>query len=610
MCGIVGYIGSRQAAPIVLNGLEKLEYRGYDSAGIAVNVGGALRVVKCKGRLSVLSEQTDGGKALPGNAAIGHTRWATHGEPSDRNAHPHLSKSGRFAVVHNGIIENYQELRAEMTEKGYNFVSETDSEVIAHLVEYYDRGDAVDTLQRVMNRLEGSYAIGLIAVDVPDRIYCCRKDAPLIVGIGKGENYFASDIPAILNMTRDCYLMDDDEIAEIDANRINFYDIDHSRIQKEIFHVNWDVDAAEKGGFEHFMIKEIFEQPKALRETIQPRIRNGHIVPDDIDFSQDELESLRHIYLVGCGSAYHVAMLGKDALERYARIPATAEIASEFRYRKPILGPNDLVIVISQSGETADTMAALRLAKAEGARTLAIVNVVGSTIAREADDVLYIWAGPEISVATTKAYTCQAAAVNLLTIYFGVRLGRISEAEEAEYCKALLELPDVFENMLCSKNEMQKIASQVYNQNDIYFVGRSLDYAVALEGSLKLKELSYIHSEATPAGELKHGPISLIENGVLVIALATWEELVEKTISNIREIETRGATLLVLATENAATALGHVNGSIVRVISGLVPLLQPLAAIVPLQFLAYYVAVLRGCDVDKPRNLAKSVTVE
>lgn len=610
MCGIVGYVGPKQAAPIILDGLEKLEYRGYDSAGLATLNEGKLRVEKCKGRLEKLVEQTQRGAALPGRIGIGHTRWATHGEPSDRNSHPHLSKNGRFAVVHNGIIENYQELREQLNQKGYEFVSETDSEVIAHLVEYYDRGDMVDTLLHVTNRLQGSYAIGVVSAECPDRIFCCRKDAPLIVGTGLGENYFASDIPALLQRTRDCYIMEDDEIAELTAEHIDFYDIDRRRIHKEIFHVQWDINAAEKGGYEHFMMKEIMEQPKALTETLRPRIRDGHIVPDEIVFTEEQIQKLRHIYLVGCGSAYHVGMLGKEAIERLVGIPASADIASEFRYRNPILGPEDVVILISQSGETADTAAAMRLAKSRGARTIALVNVIGSTIAREADDVFYIWAGPEISVATTKAYSCQAAALSLLAIYFGVRRGVITAEQEWRYCADFLKLPQAFEKMLETQSDMQRYASQMYYQKDIYFVGRAMDYALSLEGSLKLKEISYIHSEATPAGELKHGPISLIEEGTLVIALATWEELIDKMFSNIREIETRGAEMLVITTEPERERMSAIRGTVLAIPTGLCPLLQALPAIVPLQFLAYYVAVLRGCDVDKPRNLAKSVTVE
>lgn len=610
MCGIVGYVGSHPAAPIILQGLEKLEYRGYDSAGLAILNAEEICVKKCKGRLQELIQQTDNGKSLPGVLGIGHTRWATHGEPSDRNSHPHLSQDGRFAVVHNGIIENYQELRAFLEAKGYRFLSDTDSEVIAHLFEFYDRGDPVETLHCLRERLEGSYAIGVLARETPDRIYCCRKDAPLIVGRGQGENYFASDIPALLRLTRECYILEDREIAALDAQSITFFDVNRQVLHKEIFHVHWDIDAAEKDGFEHFMMKEIYEQPKALRDTLRPLIQNNQILIPELDETSMDWKNLRSVYLVGCGSAYHVGMLGQNLFERRSKIPARAVIASEFRYSDPLVGPEDLVIFISQSGETADTAAALRLAKEKGARTLALVNVVGSTLAREADHVLYIWAGPEISVATTKAYTCQAAALFLLGLQLAKWRGQLSDAEEQALCRAFTELPDAFAKALQLKDQMQHFASQVYNRKDVYFIGRSLDYALSLEGCLKLKEISYIHSEATPAGELKHGPISLIEKGTLVIALTTWDALFEKTFSNIREIESRGADLLLIGTEDRVERLQTLSGEYALIPSGLPPMLQTLLAIVPLQMLSYFVAVLRGCDVDKPRNLAKSVTVE
>ncbi|NJP40351.1 glutamine--fructose-6-phosphate transaminase (isomerizing) [Oscillospiraceae bacterium HV4-5-C5C] len=608
MCGVMGYAGPEQAAPILLDGLRKLEYRGYDSAGMAVLNDGSIEVKKCRGRLQLLSNLTHDGQDMPGHIGIGHTRWATHGEPSDENSHPHLSNSGRFAIVHNGIIENYQALKDKLISRGYTFHSETDTEVIANMIEYYDQGDLVQTLIKVLHRLEGSYALGVLSVAEPDHFVAVRKDSPLIVGRGEGENFIASDIPAVLNRTRDVYLMGDNEIAVVAADGVRFFNMDAEEVEKDIYHVEWDVSAAEKGGYEHFMMKEIMEQPKALRDTIKPRIKNGRFVLDDLKFDADWLNSLGRIYIVGCGSAYHAGRIGKDLIEKMLSIPVEVDIASEFRYRNPLLGPDQLVIIISQSGETADTLAALREAKKHGARTLGIVNVVGSSIAREADYVLYTWAGPEIAVATTKAYTCQIAALEILTAYLGQETGRLSDDQLQRLQADLLSLPVLLKDQLERPEDVQYLASQFFNCKDIFFIGRALDYSLTLEGSLKLKEISYIHSEASAAGELKHGTISLIQKGTLVIALVTQPRLREKMISNIREVKARGAVVLAVALEDDS-AIADTADYVIR-IPHVSPDLEPIAGIIPLQLFAYYVAALNGNDVDKPRNLAKSVTVE
>ena len=608
MCGIVGYVGSKQAAPILLDGLSKLEYRGYDSAGVAIMTDNGIEVKKSKGRLSVLSEKLDGGKSLAGTVGIGHTRWATHGEPSDTNSHPHLSNSGQFAVVHNGIIENYIRLREYLTQKGFNFISETDTEVIAHLVEYYYNGDMIETVTKVINKLEGSYALGILCADNPDSFIAVRKESPLIVGLGEDENFVASDIPAILAHTRDVYFLENNEIVVLNTNEVKIYNTDHEEIKKEVFKVNWDISAAEKGGYEHFMFKEIMEQPRALRDTISPRIKDGKIVLDDITLSEEYIRGINKIYVVACGSAYHVGVVGKYVIEKMLRIPVEVSIASEFRYMDPIVDEHTLVIVISQSGETADTIAAMREAQRLGGRIFAIVNAVGSAIAREADDVLYTWAGPEIAVATTKAYSTQLTAIYLLSLYIAQTLELLPESQLAAYIKALEELPDNIEKILENKGELQYIASQHYNSKSVFFLGRTLDYAVALEGSLKLKEISYIHSEAYAAGELKHGTIALIEPGTVVVALCTVEELYDKMLSNIKEVKARGAVVVAIAAEGHEEIAKEAD--YVIYLPKADSLVMPSEVVVPLQLFSYYVASLKGLDIDKPRNLAKSVTVE
>ena len=608
MCGIVGYIGDNQAAPILLEGLEKLEYRGYDSAGVAVFSENGIRVAKAKGRLRVLSELIEGGKAVAGTLGIGHTRWATHGAPSDVNSHPQTSEGGKFAVVHNGIIENYLYLKNHLMRRGVQFVSETDTEVVAQMLEYYDRGDILETIAKVISKVEGSYALGIISTEYPDRLFCVRKDSPLIIGVGAGENFIASDIPAILSHTRDIYRLKDNEIAVLTRDAVEFFNPDAEPVEKTIEHIEWDIEAAEKGGYEHFMMKEICEQPKAVRDTIAPRIRNGRVVLDDITLTAEQLKSFTKICIVACGTAYHVGVGAKYAFEELLRIPVEVDVASEFRYRKPIIDERTLMIIISQSGETADTLAALREAKRAGCRVLSIVNVVGSTIANESDDVIYTWAGPEISVASTKAYSTQLAVIYLLTLYIGEKLGRLSAEELDRYIAELQQIPELIEKMLAHKENIQFFASRYFNAGDMYFIGRNVDYAASLEASLKLKEISYIHSEAYAAGELKHGPISLIEDGTLVIALATDGRLFDKMMSNIREVKARGAVVLGLATEDRTEIAEQTD--MVFYIPKISPFMLPSLSVIPMQLFAYYVASMKGCDIDKPRNLAKSVTVE
>ncbi len=608
MCGIVGYVGSKQAAPILLDGLSKLEYRGYDSAGVAVMTPDGIDVKKSKGRLAILSEKIDGGKSMIGTVGIGHTRWATHGEPSDTNSHPHLSNSGRFAVVHNGIIENYIRLREFLIQKGFSFISETDTEVIAHLVEYYYDGDIIDTVVKVIQKVEGSYALGILCADNPDTFVAVRKESPLIVGLGEGENFIASDIPAILSHTRNVYFLENNEIVLLSADAVKIYNTDREEVHKEVFKVNWDISAAEKGGYEHFMFKEIMEQPRALRDTISPRIKDGRIVLDDISLTADYLRTVNRIYIVACGSAYHVGVVGKYVIEQMLRIPVEASIASEFRYMNPIVDEHSLVIVISQSGETADTIAAMREAKNLGARTFAIVNAVGSAIAREADAVLYTWAGPEIAVATTKAYSTQLTAIYLLSLYIAQERKLLTDGKMASYLKDLETLPDRVEAILSNKGEIQYTASLHYNSKSIFFLGRTLDYAVALEGSLKLKEISYIHSEAYAAGELKHGTIALIEKGTVVVALCGVDALYDKMLSNIKEVKARGAVVIAIAKEGHTEIAKEADHVIYVPDCG--SLTAPSEMVIPLQLFAYYVASLKGLDIDKPRNLAKSVTVE
>ena len=609
MCGIVGYVGREQAAPILLDGLSRLEYRGYDSAGVAVYHDGQVRVAKSKGRLQVLSDMIQGGRAIPGTIGIGHTRWATHGAPSDTNSHPHVSHSGKIAVVHNGIIENYAQLKSFLQAKGVPFVSETDSEVVAQLVEYFYEGDLVAAVGRVLHRIEGAYALGILCCDQPDQLIAVRKDSPLILGLGEESNFLASDVTAILRHTRDVIYMEDGEVAVLTAQGIQCYNSLLQPITKEVARVDWEVDAAEKGGYEHFMAKEIMEQPEALRRTIFPRIQDGEVYLEDFALTDEEIRDLQKLYIVACGSSYHVGMVGKYHLERLLRKPVEVALASEFRYMEPIVDEHTLVVVISQSGETLDTMAALREAKRLGAKVLAIVNVVGSSIARESDVVLYTWAGPEIAVATTKAYSTQLAVLNLLGLYFARRLGTIETEEYRDILGQMLLLPAQMEEVLAQKSQIQYLASQYFNHESIFFMGRNVDYALGLEGSLKLKEISYIHSEAYAAGELKHGTISLIEDGTLVVAVGTYGALFDKALSNVVEVKSRGADVLALTTASHAQRMEEVaNG--MMLIPDTHPMLLPSLGVVPLQLFAYYVALHRGCDIDKPRNLAKSVTVE
>ena len=613
MCGIVGYIGKKQAAPILLDGLSKLEYRGYDSAGLCIFSKGGFEIAKTKGRLAVLRELTQEGATLPGTMGIGHTRWATHGAPSFENSHPLLSCHGKISLVHNGIIENYLALKEELLAQGCKFSSDTDTEVVANLIEscYEQEGDFLKAVQCAVNRLEGSYALGVLCLDCPDMMIGVKKDSPLIFGYGIGENFIASDVPAILKHTRKVVYLNDGDLVAFTAERVRFFDAAGTEIEKAPEHITWELSAAEKGGYPHFMMKEIHEQPKALRATINPRIRNGRVVLDDIDLTPDYLRAVRRIYIVACGSAYYVGCLGKYILEKTCRLPVEPVLASEFRYATPVLDEHTLVIIISQSGETADTLAALREAKAQGARTLAIVNVVGSAISKAAHDVIYTWAGPEIAVATTKAYSTQLAVIDLLALYVSEALGTLSNAEYDALCASLLALPDVMERLL-TEDYMQRIcnyAGQFSKHHDVFFIGRNLDSATCLEGSLKLKEIAYVHAEAYAAGELKHGPISLIEHNTLVIAVATVPELFEKTMSNVKEVKARGANVLALTTEDMAEEITKTADECLLV-PRVHPLLQPSLNVVPLQAFAYYAALARGCDVDKPRNLAKSVTVE
>lgn len=608
MCGIVGYIGKEEAAPILLDGLSKLEYRGYDSAGIAVFDGESINVAKTKGRLKVLSELTHDGRMLPGTLGIGHTRWATHGSPSDINAHPHLNSEETIVVVHNGIIENYLKLKKKLESKGYRFVSETDTEVIAHLLDYYYRGNPLEAVTKIMHRMEGSYALGIIFKDHPNELYAVRKDSPLIVGHTDGGSIIASDVPAVLKYTRDVYFIENEEIVRLTEQNMEFFTVDEEPLKKEPVHIDWDANAAEKGGYEHFMLKEMYEQPKAIADTFSPRIKDGRIEIEELGMDDEAIRAVKKIVIVACGSAYHTGMTSKYIFEGMARIPVEVDLASEFRYRDPILTDGTLVIVISQSGETADSLAALREAKEKGCKVLGIVNVVGSSIAREADNVMYTWAGPEIAVATTKAYSCQLIALYLLAMKFAHVRGTISEGELAEMIEDLKKLPAQVEMLLNNKDRIQKFANRYLAAKSIFFIGRGIDYAISMEGSLKLKEVSYIHSEAYAAGELKHGTISLIEDGTLVTALLTQENLYKKMISNIEEVKTRGAFVMAVTNE------GHIDvekaADYVVYIPKTNKYFTNSLAIIPLQLFGYYVAVGRGCDVDKPRNLAKSVTVE
>ncbi|MBR1986966.1 MAG: glutamine--fructose-6-phosphate transaminase (isomerizing) [Mogibacterium sp.] len=622
MCGIVGFTGSQQAAPVLLNGLSKLEYRGYDSAGLAVRDGESLaEVVKATGKLKNLADKIDNGKALPGTCGIGHTRWATHGEPSQNNAHPHVSGNARGSAsgpvesdvvgVHNGIIENYEELRDKLLSNGYSFYSTTDTEVAIKLVDYYYKKyqiGPIDAINRMMVRVRGSYALALMFKDYPGEIYAARKDSPMVIGVADGETFIASDVPALLNYTRDIYYVDDLQSVRVLPGEVHFFDLNGDEVAMEKTHITWDAGAAEKGGYEHFMIKEIHEQPKAIRDTLNSVIHDEKIDLSAAGLTKEVLADISEIHIVACGSAWHAGMAAKYVIEDLAEVPVTAEIASEFRYKKMLIDKDALVIIISQSGETADTLAALRAAKAKGVRTLGLVNVVGSTIAREADNVLYTLAGPEIAVATTKAYSAQLAALYTIAVALGEARGRISAPDYKYYIEELQALPDKIEKTLESKERIQWFSSKYANARDVFFLGRGLDYAISLEGSLKMKEISYIHSEAYAAGELKHGTISLVEKGILVIGLLTQDELLEKTVSNMAECKARGAYLLGVTTEGRYNVEDSVNFTIYvpRADEHFVGSL----AVIPLQLLGYYISVAKGLDVDKPRNLAKSVTVE
>ncbi len=610
MCGIVGYIGKSQAAPILLDGLSKLEYRGYDSAGMAVYDGTEIKIEKATGRLKVLSELTHDGETMPGTIGIGHTRWATHGEPSDSNAHPHFNTDRTIAVVHNGIIENYLKLRTTLTEKGYQFCSDTDTEVVAHYLDYYYKKykDPLTAIVKVIHRVEGAYALGIIFADHPDHVYAARNDSPLIVGKGTDGNLIASDVPAVLKYTRDVYFIENGEIAVLTGENIDFYNVDGDPVEKESRHIDWDESAAEKGGYEHFMLKEMYEQPKTVRDTLAPRVKDGQVEIEELGMTEEEIKAVERVHIVACGSAYHTGVTGKYVIEGMARIPVEVDLASEFRYRDPLLNEHDLVIVISQSGETMDSLAALREAKKRGIMTLGIVNVVGSSIAREADKVMYTWAGPEIAVATTKAYSAQLIALYLLAMKFAEVRGTVTKEEIDGMIRDLKRLPAQIELLLNNKERIQKFANRYVAAREIFFIGRGIDYAIAMEGSLKLKEISYIHSEAYAAGELKHGTISLIEDGTLVAAIATQDGLFKKTLSNMVEVKTRGA--FVLAVTNEGNTEIEKAADYVIYIPQTNPYFADSLAIVPLQLFAYYVSVGKGCDVDKPRNLAKSVTVE
>ncbi len=609
MCGIIGFVGGEEAAPILLDGLSRLEYRGYDSAGVAVFDGEKLEVAKAKGRLQVLSDMIQGGAAIHGALGVGHTRWATHGAPSDVNSHPQVSRSGRIAVVHNGIIENYAQLKQFLIDQGVPFASETDTEVVAQLMEDFYEGDSLKAGGRVLHGIEGAYALGIICADEPEKLIAVRKDSPLILGLGEGFNFLASDVTAIIKHTREVIYMEDGELAVLTREGVACYNHLLQPVEKEISYVDWEIDAAEKGGYEHFMFKEIMEQPEALRRAIFPRLQDGEVVLPDFSLSDEFIQNIDRLYVVACGSSYHVGMVGKYNLERLLRLPVEVTLASEFRYMEPIVTQRTLVVVLSQSGETLDTMAALREAKKLGGKILSIVNVVGSSIARESDEVLYTWAGPEIAVATTKAYSTQLAVLDLLGLYLARRLGTLTQERYRAAVQELLVLPSKLEQVLEKREAIQYYASQYFNHESIFYIGRNVDYALGLEGSLKLKEISYIHSEAYASGELKHGTISLIEDGTLVVAVATYAKLFEKAMSNVVEVKSRGADVLALTTVEHVDEMGRVANGVFG-IPDTDELLLPSLGVAPLQLLAYYIALMRGCDIDKPRNLAKSVTVE
>lgn len=608
MCGIVGFTGSQNAAPILLDGLKKLEYRGYDSAGIAVLGEKGIHMVKASGMIKNLDAKIKGGAALPGHAGIGHTRWATHGEPTDVNAHPHMSNDNKFAVVHNGIIENYAQLREELKGQGFQFKSETDTEVIVHLMDMYYEGDLKKAVLKTISRLEGAYALGILCSEEGGRIVAARQSAPLIVGVGIGENYFASDVTALVAHTKNVIYMEDGEIADITPENITIYDTTGKVLEKTVTRIAWDIAAAEKGGYEHFMLKEIMEQPHAIKSTIEPRIKDGEIVLDDFSLSDEDLKQINKIMITACGSAFYAGSVGKYVIEELCRIPVEADLASELRYRNPLVDEHTLLVVVSQSGETADTIAAMKECKARGARVLAIVNVVGSTIAKLADDVVYTWAGPEIAVATTKGYTTQVAVMDMLAVYLARRLGRLDDAQNKELVDAILQFPSLIQRSIDLNPNLPALAEKYHSHNDVFFIGRNLDYAASMEGSLKLKEISYLHSEAYAAGELKHGTIALIEKGRPVVALACYETLFDKMMSNIKEVKARGAQVLAVVLEGNRQIFAEADDVIF--VPRTKEIFNTLPEIVPLQLFAYYVAKANGCAIDKPKNLAKSVTVE
>lgn len=608
MCGIVGYIGNRQATEVLIEGLSKLEYRGYDSAGCAVNSGDSLAVRKFKGRLSVLADDLKA-NPLESNAGIGHTRWATHGAPSDANSHPHLNMDSTIAVVHNGIIENYMQLKDWLISEGKVFKSETDTEVVAHLVDYYYDGDLLDAVYKAMDKLRGAYALGVICKDNPDELIAVRNESPLVIGLGEDENFIASDIPALLKYTRDVYFLENGEVVHLTKAGVKIFNQDREEVKREIYNVKWDIEAASKGGFEHFMIKEINEQPNGIKETLNRRLdENGDIKLDDIKLTKAELDNINKVYIVACGTAYYAGLVGKHAIEKFANIPVETDIASEFRYRDAFVDENTLLIVVSQSGETADTLAALKEAKSKGARILAITNVVGSSVSREADDVFYTWAGPEVAVASTKAYTTQLVSLYMIALDFAIKKGTITKEQYKDMISKLGETSDKVQEIIDNSDDIEKIAEEIKDSKDAFYLGRGLDYCLAMEGALKLKEISYIHAEAFPAGELKHGPIALIEEGTPVISIATQDVLFEKMVSNMKEVKARGAYVIAIAKKGNK----EVEKAADRVIY--IPevddVLSSILTVVPLQILSYHVATKRGCDVDKPRNLAKSVTVE
>ena len=608
MCGIVGYLGTKNASEVIVDGLSKLEYRGYDSAGVAVCNEGELEIRKFKGRLAVLAEDIEKNE-MKGHLGIGHTRWATHGEPSDVNSHPHFNMDKTIAVVHNGIIENYMELKEELKEDGVEFRSETDTEVIAHLVDKYYEGNLLDAVYKTVARLRGAYALGVICKDNEDELVAVRKDSPLIAGVGEGENFIASDIPALLKYTRKVYFLENGEVVHIKGDELKIYDAERNPVEKEIYDVKWDIEAASKGGYDCFMLKEINEQPEGVKNTLERRIdENGNIVLDGIHLTKEDLDNINRIYIVACGTAYHAGLLGKNALEKYLKVPVITDIASEFRYSDNFVDEHSLVILVSQSGETADTLAVLRDSKAKGAKILAVTNVVGSSISREADEVFYTWAGPEIAVASTKAYTTQITSLYMIALNFALEKGTITREEYLETIEKMKELPEKIQSVLDNQDKIKETAERIVSKEHVFFLGRGVDYSLAMEGSLKLKEVSYIHSEAFAAGELKHGTIALIEEGTPVISIATQENLFEKMVSNMQEVKARGAFVASIAQEHNKS-VEKVSDEVIY-IPNCDDMLVPIVAVVPMQLLAYYVSTMKGLDVDKPRNLAKSVTVE